>query len=93
MQQINKPPLEGALSIDIKFYFPIPKSYTKKKKTEIQNGTLKYVKKPDIDNCIKSILDGLNELAFKDDNQVFEVYAIKKYSENPRVEVEIKEIE
>lgn len=35
------------------------------------------VYKPDIDNIIKSILDGLNGIAYEDDRQVVEIMAIK----------------
>jgi len=35
-------------------------------------------KKPDIDNVIKSVLDGMTGAAYVDDSQVMEVYAITK---------------
>lgn len=91
MQQVNEKPLDGALTMELDLYFPIPKSYTKKKKIQIEVGELKYMKKPDIDNCIKSILDALNGLAFTDDNQIYKVTATKNYSKDPRAEVRIME--
>lgn len=93
MQQVNKDPLDGALEAEMTFYFPIPKSYTKKKKELIKSGKLKFLKKPDIDNCIKAILDALNGVAFCDDNQVFKVTARKEYSDNPRAEVFIQQLD
>lgn len=51
-------------------------------------------KKPsDLDNGIKSILDGLNGHAFRDDDQVVEVNAIRIRSSNPRVEITVDETE
>lgn len=48
----------------------------------------------DIDNLAKSVLDGLNRVAWKDDSQVRELMASKAIDRaNPRVEVEIWNIE
>ena len=50
-------------------------------------------KKPDSDNIIKIILDGLNKVAYYDDSQVCKVNFEKKYADIPRVEVKIKNLE
>lgn len=48
---------------------------------------------PDCDNCCKSILDGLNGIAFKDDGQVQHLEA-DVYRETPeRAEVEVLPLE
>ena len=69
---------DRALKITINAYFMIPKSYTKKKKTELP-GT-RYMMKPDIDNIAKSVLDGLNGTAWSDDTQVVEMSITKHYA-------------
>ena len=51
-----------------------------------------YTKRPDIDNLAKAILDGLNGIAYTDDNQVAELEIQKLYSDKARTEVEIIEI-
>lgn len=65
--------------------------------TAFFNGKFSYnewiTKKPDADNVIKIILDGLNKVAYHDDSQVCKIYFEKKYSELPRVEVKIKNLE
>lgn len=44
----------------------------------------------DLDNVIKSILDGLNGIAWDDDSQVDEIYIRRGYDKsNPRADVEI----
>ena len=85
-------PSEQPLEIDIVFYMPIPKSYSKKQKAEILSGRLKHTKKPDIDNLTKSVLDALNGLAYADDSKIIKVAAEKQYSEKPRTELSIKEV-
>ena len=76
----------AAIEMDIKAYFPIPTSLSKKKQTEL-DGT-PHIKKCDSDNIIKIICDALNEVAFKDDCAVSDITVRKRYtSEEPRVEV------
>jgi len=87
-QYQGTPPIEP-VSIIIRTYFPIPESWSKKKKLEYQTNTMPKISKPDIDNVVKGILDGLNGIAFKDDNQIWSLSATKQYSINPRTEVTI----
>lgn len=77
------------LKAKIKAYYYIPKSYTKKKRLEIEKGLARPMKKPDLDNIAKIILDSLNGVAYIDDKQIVELEIKKYYSEQPRVEVEI----
>lgn len=75
--------------LKVKAFYEIPKATSKKKRAEMLNGNIRPCVKPDIDNCLKAVLDALNKIAFKDDTQVIELYATKYYDEQPRVEVEI----
>jgi len=74
-------------------YYPIPKSMPKYKRKMIEEGTLYPIVKPDIDNVAKAILDALNGVIYKDDNQIVELHIKKLYSDNPRVVVKIEGIE
>lgn len=85
-------PLEGDLKLEIVFYFPIPKRTSKKDRQLMIDGKIKHNKRPDIDNCIKSITDALNNIAYKDDSQIVAVVAIKLYSDEPRAEVFIENV-
>ena len=91
-RQCKNKKLAGAIKAEMWFYFPIPKSESKKKQAAMLSGEIRHTKKSDIDNCIKSVLDGLNKMAFDDDGQIAEIHAYKFYSENPRVEVILEEI-
>ena len=62
-----------------------------KKKNQMNLGQIKATKKPDIDNVIKSVLDGLNGVAYEDDKQVVKLTANKYYGVQPRVEITIKD--
>lgn len=76
------------VKVKIKAYFVPPKSTSKKRLREIMDKP--YLHKPDCDNIIKIILDSLNGIAFKDDNQVSNLIIEKVYGPEDKVEVEIE---
>lgn len=81
------------LDVYIIAYFPIPKSTRKADKLLMGSGCIPYNHKPDVDNCCKSILDGLNNVAWLDDRQVVSLKIKKFYGNEPQVIVKIKEVE
>ena len=85
-------PLQGPIFLFIVARMPIPKSYSKKKRQAAISNELKYTKKPDIDNLVKNLMDCMTTLGFwEDDKQVYNIHALKMYSENPGWSVELKE--
>lgn len=82
--------LDGAIEMTVKAYFPIPKSVSKKQHVLMASETYPHTKKPDADNCIKSVSDGIQGVAFDDDKQIYKIVAEKYYSNNPRIEVELR---
>ena len=88
----NHKPFENATSFSVIAYMAIPKSTSKIKKQQMLNNEIKAVIKPDGDNIGKLALDALNGLAYTDDNHVVIFNVEKRYSENPRIEIMIREI-
>lgn len=88
----NAPVLDKALSMHLVIYRQIPKSTSKKKSTQMNDGKIRPIVKPDISNYIKLIEDALNGVVYKDDSQIVELEAKKFYSNNPRVEIQVKEL-
>jgi Holliday junction resolvase RusA-like endonuclease len=82
---------EKKISIVVKFYMPIPRSLSKKKR-ELLDGKHCDVG-GDVDNLLKSIFDSLNMIAFNDDKQIVAVKASKYYSFEPRIEIHLEEVE
>lgn len=72
-------PEDCYVSVTVHAFFPIPTSYTKKKKQECADGVRRPDKKPDMDNIIKCVLDALNGKAYVDDKQVVETIGRKYY--------------
>ena len=88
-----QPPSERPLEVNVIFYMPIPKSATKRIRTEITQGIVKHTKKPDLDNMAKAVLDALNGLAYKDDSQIYSLTLYKTYDDTPCTTVTIKEVD
>ena len=80
------------LEMRIMAYFSIPKSKSKKVKQLMRHKVLRPTKKPDIDNIVKIIADGLNGVAYYDDAQIVDASVRKFYSGKPRVVVTILEV-
>jgi len=79
----------AALGMVVTAYKPIPKSTSKKKRIMMLGDIIWPTKKPDWDNIGKIVCDALNKIAFCDDAQIVDGRVIKRYAEQPRVEVEI----
>lgn len=76
--------------VTIEFNFLPPKSYSKSKLKQVIDGRLMYTKKPDIDNLVKGVMDAMNGLVYKDDNQVISINAIKKYSTMNYINIKVE---
>jgi Holliday junction resolvase RusA-like endonuclease len=82
-------PVEGCIILHVDFYFKRPKKWCKPKAPQC---ALYMPSRPDTDNLIKMIGDGLNGVAWHDDGQIVEVKARKYYHEiggSARTEVKI----
>lgn len=77
-------PWSGRLALTATFYVERPKS---SKRTSEPHR----LKKPDVDNLLKSVLDGLEGVLFTDDKIITDVYTRKRYADDcpPGVEVEV----
>ena len=58
----------------------------------MKEKVLRPIKKPDMDNVVKVIADSLNGVAYRDDTQIVDQMCRKFYSDEPRVEVIIRQI-
>jgi len=67
----------GPVAVTIAFWFQMAKSWPKYKKRD-RKGMPK-TDKPDLDNVVKTILDGLNKVAYEDDAQVYKIHAVKHW--------------
>lgn len=87
----NRPhtPIEGPVELKLLIYRPLLKSMSKKKKAAAVAGTLRPIKKPDVDNVAKGVMDAMTGIIWQDDKQVVSLQVSKFYSDKPRVEVQV----
>jgi Holliday junction resolvase RusA-like endonuclease len=86
-------PLKGPLRCDLVFVMPRPKSMIWKTKPMPR---VYYTGKPDVDNLMKAVFDGLKSIAWIDDAQVcsgFNLKVIAAGDESSHVSVMIRELE
>lgn len=81
------PPIGGAVALEVKVFLAVPASWPKKKQAEAVAGTVRPSGRPDADNLLKSLADGMNGVVFADDAQVTSCLVQKRYDTAPRVEV------
>lgn len=87
----GRPPLEGPLSVSIVAAFPVPQSWSKKKRQAALANHIFPTSRPDIDNIAKQC-DGLNEVVWKDDKQIVDAQVSKRYSDRPLLSIMVREI-
>ncbi len=85
-------PTVTPIRMTIMAFYPIPSSWPKKKVKAAMAGEI-FPGKPDWDNVGKIISDALNEVAYKDDSQIYQCTIAKMYSDRPRVFVQITTFE
>lgn len=83
---------ENPIKMNITCFFGIPKSTSKKKRSQMLIGDIRPVKKPDADNVAKIIADALNSVAYKDDTQIVDLSVKRWYADVPSVHVVIEEV-
>ena len=83
--------LKGALEAFIYITFPIPPSYSKKRTEACLNDSEKHTKRPDLDNVVKAIIDGMSEIVFLNDSQITSIHATKVYGQVAKVEVVVRQ--
>ena len=82
--------IKNEIWVQIRAYMGIPQNASKKRRAEMLGKGV--IKKPDVDNIAKIILDALNGVCWEDDKQVTRIMVTKRYAEVPRVEIVIGEI-
>ena len=85
-------PLRTPVAVIIEIVLEVPKSYSKKRTFDCLTNEESPLKKPDLDNCGKLILDAMNGIVYIDDCQIISLHITKKYGAIALVNVFVKEV-
>lgn len=90
-----KTPLSGPLELSFCAFFPVPQSWTKKRREAALRGRMWHTSKPDTDNLCKQLKDAMTRLGFwGDDRQVAAYGRMEKlYGERGEWRVRVRELE
>lgn len=77
------------LGLVVRVFVPIPASWSQKQKAAALRGEIYPLSRPDADNYLKMVCDALNTIIYRDDSLVTDKHVIKRYSETPRLEIEV----
>lgn len=85
--------LAGPCAVEVDAVFAVPESWSQKKRALALANFLRPTKKPDGDNVLKAVCDGINGVVWKDDVQA--VYSVirKQYGPTPCVRVRVAKLE
>jgi len=95
-QYAPKEPFTGEIYLNCTFSFSRPVEHYRtgryagqvKKRYE----DIMHTSRPDLDNCVKFVMDALNGVFFKDDSQIAILVAEKRYDDEPYSYVSVEEL-
>lgn len=82
-------PFVAPILLHVQIYLPIPASWSKKRQGLAADGMIAATKKPDADNVLKALKDGMNGVVYRDDSQVIEMSVLKRYGVSPHVSIAV----
>lgn len=83
---------DGALEVCVEAVLTIPKSWSRKRRDMAAVGRIRPTGRLDVDNIAKS-LDALNGVVWKDDGQIVRLFVMKRYGNEPRLQITVRELE
>jgi Holliday junction resolvase RusA-like endonuclease len=81
--------LDEALQLELLAEFPIPASWSKKKRAAAVLGIVRPTGRPDLDNVYKLVTDAFNGVVFRDDALIVAMRCRKRYSTQPKIVVTV----
>lgn len=91
MEEIgNKEPFDCPVEFVLRAIFPVPTSWSDKKRQRALTGEIKPGKKPDLDNITKAWNDALNAVVYRDDSLICRMTLDKRYGPQALVVVTVR---
>jgi Holliday junction resolvase RusA-like endonuclease len=84
---------DKAVMVSIVVHHGVPARWSKKVKRAALDNKIAPIRKPDVDNIGKIVLDALNGVAWKDDRQVVSLTVAKAWTKEAYVGVFVREMD
>lgn len=88
----GRPLFDGPVELALDIRCAVPQSWSGRQQRRALAGEVMPTTKPDVDNVLKAVADGLNGVAWRDDVQCVDVRVRKRYASVPGVLVTIESI-
>jgi Holliday junction resolvase RusA-like endonuclease len=83
------PPFAVACVLELDVVCSVAASWSGRKRAQALAGEIRPTKKPDADNVLKAVCDGMNGVVWNDDVQAVDVVLRKRYGATPGVHVRV----
>ena len=87
-----RPPTRKPVAMLMSALLPIPTRWTIQQREDAHAGLIIPTAKPDGDNLLKLVADALTGIVYLDDAQVADWHCLKRYSAQPALRIEVREI-
>jgi Holliday junction resolvase RusA-like endonuclease len=85
LEMRGRPPLTVPVRVELLIELGVPTSWPECKRAAAIVGDIRPASKPDLDNLAKSALDGIAGIVIRNDCQIVELRAVKKYGVAPKL--------
>ena len=87
--QWNQEIVTGPLEVEYTYHMPIPSGTSKIRRTQMLNGMMHHLKKPDLDNLDKFLSDVLQGICYENDSQICKKNSSKLFGLSPKTVIKI----
>jgi Holliday junction resolvase RusA-like endonuclease len=91
-QMAGRAPFTGPIDLRYGAFIPVPPSWSNAKRRRAMADEIRPTPRPDFDNLMKMV-DALKGVVWVDDAQATDVFFWKRYTDRPRVVIEIRPID
>ena len=82
-------PTERGISVLVRIYMRMPNSFSQRKRNKALEDEIRPRKKPDLDNVLKSVLDAMTGVVYRDDKEVTAIQVVRHYCDSDRLAINV----
>lgn len=84
--------IDSACAVDVCAWCSVPASWSAKRRAQALAGVIRPARKPDADNILKAVGDGINGVVWRDDSLAVDASVTKRYADKPGLVVSVRPI-